>query len=92
MKYEYEGDLLVVATYPNDGKVRYTYDLLDRVVSTTDARGATSYNHYDTNGHLQKRIAPKCYEAAGAEGVGYEYIYDLQGRLTTTIGPTGQVV
>ena len=69
------------ANNPDDYRTTYTYDALDRLISSTDPLGHVTASAYDDAGHLVSETDPT--------GAVTRYIYDDQSRLTRTIFPDG---
>ncbi len=72
--YDNAGDVLSIKS-SNTGGISdvYTYDVLNRLSTVTDAAGATTYS-YDAVGNLQSFAYPN--------GVAHTYAYDTLNRLT----------
>ena len=68
------------------------YDLLNREIRRMDKMGAIQRTMYNLDGKVNKVIRPNQYEADKDNGIGYQYVYDLYGRITTIVGPDGQVI
>ncbi len=61
-------------TYPDGGKVSYTYDALDRMTAITGRDGKTTTYAYNANGNMTKVTRPN--------GTFTELKYDAEGRIT----------
>lgn len=68
------------------------YDLMNREIRRMDKMGAIQRTMYNLDGKVNKVIRPNQYEADKDDGIGYQYVYDLYGRITTIVGPDGQVI
>lgn len=68
------------------------YDLMNREIRKMDKMGAIQRTMYNLDGQINKVIRPNQYEADKDDGAGYQYVYDLYGRIATIVGPDGQVI
>lgn len=68
------------------------YDLMNREIRRMDKAGAIQRTMYNLDGQINKVIRPNQYEADKDDGAGYQYVYDLYDRITTIVGPDGQVI
>ena len=68
------------------------YDLMNREIRRMDKAGAIQRTMYNLDGQINKVIRPNQYEADKDNGAGYQYVYDLYDRITTIVGPDGQVI
>jgi YD repeat-containing protein len=76
------------AANPQDRGSSYSYDLLNRVVQSTDAAGTVTQFSYDVAGNLTQTIA-----AAGtAQARTLTAKYDLQGRLVGELAGVGSAL
>lgn len=69
------GNPLVTSTSDNSGKITSTSDLLDRIVSYTDARGGATKTTYDAHGRMTDRTGP-----LGHESFSYDAVNRLSGQ------------
>ena len=68
------------------------YDLMNREIRRMDKTGAIQRTMYNLDGRINKVIRPNQYESDTDGGSGYQYVYDLYGRIVTIVGPDGQVI
>ena len=67
-------------TVLSDLTTSYAYDALGNLISTTDAKGNTSYCYYNESGQLIAKVAPKTREGRATT----TYSYDALGHLVET--------
>ncbi len=72
-------------------KTMIAYDLSNREIRRTEKDGSVTRSFYHGNSQLAKLVRPNQYVAAD-DGVVYVYIYDMQGRIRTVVGPDGHVL
>ena len=70
-----------------------TYDVANRLVSTTTASGAKTTFFYDANSNLVKQIEPRGNVGGGVVPDDYAttFTYDAAGRMLTETDPLGHV-
>ncbi len=69
---------------------KYSYDALDRKITSTDHFGNTTQYEYDDFGHLTKLIHPTVLdEYAKPIQPTFSYTYDIFGNVLTTTDPKG---
>jgi len=89
--YDKAGNLLEVTD--NQGRKTYlAYDLLNREIRRIEKDGGIQRTIYDRDGKIRRLIRPNQYNPAVDAGLGFQYTYDLQGRITTVLGPDGMVL
>jgi YD repeat-containing protein len=72
---------------------KYSYDALDRKITSTDRFGNTTQYEYDDFGHLTKLIHPTVLdEYAQPIQPTFSYTYDIFGNVLTTIDPKGYTI
>ena len=91
LEYDAAGNV-VKMTDVNGHNTSYCYDLLNREIMKTNPVGATSRHFFNKNGQICKAIQPVEYEKHQESGAGYQYLYDVYGRLTHVIDPTGAAI
>ena len=89
--YDAAGNLVRI-TDLQGRSVTIEYDLLNREIRRTDKDGGVTRRFYDPNGRLARLVRPNQYNEVSDDGAGFEYVYDLLGRVTTVIGPNGVVL
>ena len=102
VKYEYNGDGERTKTTDGTGTTTYTYDLLDRLVKSTDGHGDSTGYEYDLANNQTKLTYPnknlitRAYDNAGRlqsvtdwSGNTTTFSYDPNSNLTTTNFPKG---
>lgn len=70
-------------------KIFLEYDLMNQEIRRREKDGGIRLRCYDRDGRLVKLVHPNQYDPDTDDGFGYQYQYDLQGRLTTVLGPDG---
>ena len=89
--YDAAGNLIEIAD--NQGrKTRIAYDLMNREIRRIEKDGGVQRTVYDRNGKIVRLVRPSQYDQALDGGQGIQYIYDANGRVTTVVGPDGQVL
>lgn len=89
--YDKAGNLITI-TDTQGRKTLIEYDLLNREIRRTEKDGGVQRRIYDPNGRLAKLVRPNQYDPAVDDGAGYQYTYDLQGRVITVLAPNGTVL
>ncbi len=102
VKYEYNGDGLRTKMIDGTGTTTYTYDILDRLVKTTNGHGNTTAYEYDLGSNQIKLTYPnnnlitRAYDSDGRlqsvtdwSGNTTSFAYDPNSNLTTTTFPKG---
>jgi len=92
MTYDYLGNMLTQTQYlQGNGNApatlvttSYEYDIMNNLISMTDAEGNTSRFVYDGLGRMIEEIYP--------DGKKNRYSYDVMDNVTQTIDPNGNVV
>ena len=85
MKYEYNGDGLRTKMIDGTGTTTYTYDILDRLVKTTNGHGNTTAYEYDLGSNQIKLTYPnnnlitRAYDSNG----GLQSVTDWSGNTTS---------
>lgn len=89
--YDAAGNLIEITD--NQGrKTRIAYDLMNREIRRIEKDGGVQRTVYDRNGKIVRLVRPNQYDQALDGGQGIQYIYDANGRVTTVVGPDGQVL
>jgi len=102
IKYEYDANGNRIKMTDGTGKSTYTYDLLDRLVQTTDGHGDSAGYEYDLANNQTKLTYPnktlitRAYDSAGrlqsvtdSSKNTTTFAYDPNSNLTTTTFPKG---
>jgi RHS repeat-associated protein len=102
VKYEYNGDGERTKTIDGTGTTTYTYDILDRLVKTTNGHGNIAAYEYDVDSNQIKLTYPnnnlitRAYDSAGRlqsvtdwAGNTTTFAYNPNSDLTTTTFPKG---
>ena len=74
---------------PNDFTTTYTYDALNRPLTTTDAADHRTTTDYDDVGNTTKGIDPNKNATSDPDDFTVKYTYDLNHQVLTTTDATG---
>ena len=89
--YDKIGNLIKITD--NQGQnTTIEYDLMDREIRRIEKDGSVTRQFYDKNGRVSKFVRPNQYCIQTDDGMGYQYTYDLQGRILSITGPDGSVL
>jgi YD repeat-containing protein len=89
--YDKAGNLIKV-TDNNGQAITYTYDLLNRETKRVLKNGGIQQKVYDKNGRVVRIIRPNEYAKLGEQAQGYQYEYDILGRILSITAPDSTIV
>jgi RHS repeat-associated protein len=89
--YDKAGNLIKV-TDNNGQAITYEYDLLNRETKRVLKNGGIQQKVYDKNGRVVRIIRPNEYAKSGEQAQGYQYEYDILGRILTITAPDSTIV
>lgn len=89
--YDKIGNLVKITDNQGQSTVM-EYDLMDREIRRIEKDGGITRQFYDKNGRMSKLVRPNQYCIQADDGLGYQYAYDLQGRILSITGPDGSVM